>query len=42
MWVHRFITPGTIDDAMVAALDIKGDKQEGFLAALRALYLDSR
>lgn len=38
VWVHRFVTPGSVDDAMIAAIDAKGAGQEGFLAALREMY----
>lgn len=35
VFVHRFVSPGTIDEAMVAALDAKGASQEAFLLAIR-------
>jgi SNF2 family DNA or RNA helicase len=39
VFVHRFITPGSIDMMMVRALSSKGRDQESFLSAIREHYL---
>jgi SNF2 family DNA or RNA helicase len=39
VFIHRFVSPGTIDGMMVRALAHKGADQESFLLALRQHYL---